>query len=80
MKLEAVKLEANRRFSSQDIAASLQQQFNIQRAALIGAMDCLYWFAKEEVAHTTKYVPLMDLLKRRGATYVDNLHVAGIYY
>ena len=69
--------EARRRAAAKDggIAGALQQQVNIQRTALIGAMDCLYWLAKEEVAHNTKYISLIDLMKRRGAPYMENLHV-----
>ena len=33
----------------------------INRKALIGALKMMYWLAKEEIAHTTKFASLMDL-------------------
>ena len=32
----------------------------LQRNAMIGAMECLYWLCKQEIAHTTNYEPLLS--------------------
>ena len=33
----------------------------VQRKALVGALHLLYWLAKEEVAHTTKFNSLKEV-------------------
>lgn len=47
-----------------------------QRNAVVGAMKIIYWLAKEELAHTTKYESLLDLAISLGCTYLKELHVA----
>jgi hypothetical protein len=42
-----------------------------QRVAVKGAMKVVYWLCKEEVAHTTKYESLIDLVISLGCTYVE---------
>ena len=39
----------------------------------LGAMKCLYWLAKNEIAHTTKYVLLLQLALDLGCTYFTDL-------
>lgn len=47
-----------------------------QRNAVVGSMKVIYWLAKEEVAHTTKYESLLDLAISLGCNYLKDLHVA----
>lgn len=37
------------------------------------AMKCLYWLAKQEIAHTTNFVGLIELVQSLGATYLNDL-------
>ena len=39
-------------------------------------MKVIYWLPKEEVAHTTKYESLLDLVISLGCNYLKELHVA----
>ncbi len=66
---------------SSDSDGGIRQAFSnslaAQRRAAIGAMKCLYWLAKNEIPHTTKYVPLIKLASNLGCTYFDSLHRGG---
>lgn len=42
---------------------------------MVDAMKVLYWLAKEEVAHTTKYESLSNLAISLGCNYLKKLHV-----
>lgn len=48
-----------------------------EKKAMIGAMKCMYWLCKQEVAHTTKFSDLLDLAKSIGATYLNDLQKGG---
>ena len=39
-------------------------------------MKIIYWLAKEEVTHTTKYDSLLDLAISLGCNYLKELHVS----
>ena len=58
------------------IARAFEKQVTTQQNAVVGAMKVVYWLAKEEVAHTTKYESLLDLAINLGCTYLKELHVA----
>ena len=47
------------------------------RKALIGALKIMYWLAREEVAHTTKFSSLMDLSIQLGSDYLRELNLGG---
>ena len=49
----------------------------MQSKAVIGAMKIIYWLAKEEAAHTTKYESLLDLTVDLLCNYQEELNVAG---
>lgn len=36
-----------------------ESSIELGKAAIIAALQNIYWLAKEEVPHTTKYVPLL---------------------
>ena len=44
--------------------------------ALISALKCLYWLAKQEIAHHTKFSSLLELGKSIGCPYLGELEVA----
>ena len=48
--------------------------------ALIGAMKSLYWLAKQEIPHTTNYVPLMELVRNMGVDYLHYLNQVSIAF
>ena len=47
----------------------------VQRKALIGALHLLYWLAKEEVAHTTKFNSLKEVAILLGCDYLRELNL-----
>ena len=57
----------------------MQEQVVLQRETVIGAMKCLYWLCKQEIAHTTNYMyePLLSLAMNLGCTYLSALKVGG---
>ena len=56
------------------IREAIQGQVVLQRNAVIGAMKCLYWLCKQEIAHTTNYEPLLSLAMSLGCTYLSALN------
>ena len=59
------------------IAAAFEQQFSLQRQAVIGALKVVYWLVKEETAHHTKYESLLQLAVSLGCSYINELNVGG---
>ena len=49
----------------------------LQRSAVIGAMKCLYWLCKQEIAHTTNYQPLLSLSLSLGCSDLSALNAGG---
>ena len=71
----AVQLE-NERLASErtgGIAQAFSYGISTERKAALGAMKCLYCLAKNEIAHTKKYVPLLKLGLELGCTYFTDL-------
>ena len=58
------------------IAAAFQQQFSLQRQAVIGALKVVYRLVKEETAHHTKYESLLQLAVSLGCSYINELNVS----
>ena len=52
------------------VARAFEKQITLQRQAVVGAMKIIYWLAKEEVAHTTKYKSWLDLAIDLGCNYL----------
>ena len=75
MHKEAEELEAARLASQKDggIRQAFSSRIMIQRKALIGALKLMYWLAKQEVAHTTKFTSLKDLAIQLGCDYLNEL-------
>lgn len=55
------------------VTAGFVHHMNMERSAFLAALECMYWLAKEELPHTTKYESLLKLCKRLGCTYVTSL-------
>ena len=75
---DAVTLEAQLCSSvSGDIRQLLAAVQSAEKKAMIGAMKCMYWLCKQEIAHTTKFSDLLDLAKSIGVTYLNDLQKGG---
>ena len=77
MHAEAVTQE-DARIASQasgGIKQALESQLELRKHAVIGAMKSIYWLAKQEIPHTTNYVPLLNLARSWGCEFVDHLFV-----
>ena len=70
---EAVERELCRQHSSRDggIEQAFQKQPALNKAAIKVAMECLYWFVKSEMPHTSPYGPLVQAVEFMGC---DQLH------
>ena len=75
----AVKMEADLATSKRDggIAMALQQVVSARRKAFFGALKCMYFLVKGEIAHTTNFLPLLELAKSLGASYLSDIQVGG---
>ena len=54
----------------------LHSQVSLKNKAIIGALKCVYWLAKEETAHHTKFNSLINIGKSFGCFYLSELQVA----
>ena len=72
MHREAQELESTKLASDRDggIRQAFSSRVLVQRR---GALHLLYWLAKEEIAHTTKFNSLKDLAIRLGCDYLREL-------
>ena len=59
------------------IPMALEKVVSAERKALIGALKAMYLLNKREIAHTTNFMPLLDLGKSLGATYLNDMHIGG---
>ena len=57
------------------IEMTLDRVVSAERKAFIGALKCM--LAKREIAHTTNFVPILELGKSLGATYLKDISVGG---
>ena len=57
------------------IVQAFSARVMINRKALIGALQMMYWLAKEEIAHTPKLSSLMDLSVQLGSDYLRELNL-----
>ena len=75
----AKMLEASLCMSRED--RGMQESFaaveSAEKKAMAGAIKCLYWLCKQDIPHTTKYVPLLEVVISLGATYLNDLHLDG---
>lgn len=69
---EAIAAAAKR---SGGIASCMTEQVSLKRQAVRGAFKCMYWLAKEETAHHTKFSSLLQLAKSLGCSYLSELEI-----
>ena len=76
---EAVQMEVMLQASKRDggIQRALDSVVSAQRKAFLGALKCMYFLNKREIAHTTNFVPLLNLAKSLGVQYLNDLYVGG---
>ena len=77
MHRDAEAREEDRLASQRDseIIQAFSSRVVSNRKALIGAFKMMYWLAKEEVPHTTKFSSLMDLAVQLGSDYLRELNL-----
>ena len=46
---------------------------SVQKRAFIGHLQCMHFLAKQEIAHTTNFTPLVTFAKSLGATYLGEI-------
>ena len=73
MHKEAEELETVRLASQQD--GGIRQAFSARVIALVGALKMMYWIAKQEIAHTTKFNSLRDLAIELGCDFLRELNL-----
>ena len=75
MHKEAEQRETARQASQRDggIRQAFSTRIMVQRKALIGALQLVYLLAKEEIAHTTKFNSLKDLVIHLGCDFLREL-------
>ena len=56
------------------IVQAFEQVCTTQKNALVGALKCMYWLAKHEIAHTTNFESLIQLAISLGSTYLKELN------
>ena len=76
--IDAVKAESHAAAAvcSGGIRATIESQISLKNKAVTGAIKCLYWLAKEETSHHTKFKSLINLGKSLGCSYLSELQVA----
>ena len=55
------------------IERAFDQVVSAEKKAFIGALKCMYWLNKSEIAHTTNFSPLLDLCKSLGVSYLEDM-------
>ena len=56
---------------------AFERVVSAQRKSFVGALKCMYLLKKIEIAHTTNFIPLLELGKSLGATYLSNINLGG---
>ena len=64
--------ESTRALAEKDgtISQAFNDAISVQRKAFIGHLKCMYFLNKQEITHTTNFLPLVDLGRCLGATYL----------
>ena len=79
MHRSAAKEELDSQLASIDggIAAAFENVWEAEECAMKAALACVYFLAKEEIPHTTKYEPSMKLLLYLGLPHLEVLNKGG---
>ena len=75
----ATKMEAALVSSRKDggIEKAYDRVVFAERRVFIGGLKCMYFLNKREIAHTTNFLPLIELCKSLGATYLEDMNIGG---
>ena len=71
VELEKVRVAAEREGG---IPQAFEAEVSLQKQAIKGAMQCLYWLVYSEIPHTTKYSSLVDAVQFMGCEHFKLLH------
>lgn len=71
---EACLFEAAASSTSQGIEAGFVREEAVNRKAMIAAMTVLYMLCKEEIPHTTKFGPVLDVVQHVGGDILKTLN------
>ena len=76
MHSEASQQEIERQLADIDggVAGAFQRTWEAEEKAICAAISCVYFLAREEIPHMTKYKPLLELVSHLGMPYLDTLH------
>ena len=76
---EAMHIESSRILSTKQggITEAMDAIVSLQKKAFIGHLKCMHYLAKQEIAHTTKFTPLIQLAKSLGTTYLGEIAMGG---
>ena len=79
MHIMAIKQELDYQLSSVDggIATAFENLWEAEESAIKAALACVYFLAKEEIPHTTKYESIMKFLSYLGLSHFDFLYKGG---
>ncbi|XP_060580037.1 zinc finger protein 862-like [Ruditapes philippinarum] len=73
---EAAAFEANRS-APKTMHGVVEEMTSLQLQARVAAFRNLYWLIKQEMPHTSNYLPLMQLCKEQGVNILSNLDQGG---
>ena len=73
--IAATKMEVNLASAKKcsGIERVFDQVVSVEKKAFIGALKCMYWLNKREIAHTTNFSPLLELCKSLGVSYLEDM-------
>jgi hypothetical protein len=74
MEIETTRALAQRQGG---LAEAFDTVVTVQKKAFVGHLKCMYFLAKQEIAHTTNFTPLVNLCKSLGATYLGDIATGG---
>ena len=57
------------------IEKAFEREVSAERRAFIGGLKCMYFLNKREMAHTTNFLPFVELGKSLGATYLEDMNI-----
>ena len=73
---DAIQREIYREAAERDgcIAQALELEVCLEKKAVKGAMQCLYWLVRSEIPHTKNYGSLVDAVGLMGCEYFKHLY------
>lgn len=71
------RVEESRAQATGGIRAALEEAASHERRAVIGALKCMYYLAKNELPHTTNFSGLISLAISLGCNYMKDLNQGG---